>query len=284
MKRLDGKAALITGAATGIGEAIAHKFALEGADILLAGLPDDPLAEVAADLRQQYPEVQVATYAGDLADEEHAEACVRAAVDAFGKLDVLVNNAGVLPETAETQEYPVAAADAMLHANCRAAFLVTRAALPYLRQTRGNVVSAGSEAGFNGTPEFTAYGASKAWMHAFMKGLAVEQAKAGVRANCVCPGPIDTAWTHAETGPMDEEMEEMMVAATAMGRRGTPEEVANAYAFLASDEASYITGALLLVDGGITVAHGNVGEEVPAALRRPPAGVLSLRHSRGGND
>lgn len=282
MKRLEGKAAIVTGAATGIGEAISHKFALEGAHVLLAGLPDDPLDDVANAIREQYPDVQVTTFEGDLGEPDQAEACVKAAVDAFGKLDVLVNNAGVLPEVAETQEYSLEANDAMLHANCRAAFLMTKYALPELRQTRGNVVSAGSEAGYNGSPNFTAYGASKAWMHAFMKGVAVEQAKAGIRANCVCPGPIDTSWTHAEEGPMDEEMEELLLTATPMARRGTTEEVANVYAFLASDEASYITGTLVRVDGGITVAHGAIGEQTPEAIRKQPEGRLNLSHSEDG--
>src|SRR5690606_38685735 len=98
-----------------------------------------------------------------------------------------------------------------------------------------------------------------------------EQAKHGVRANCVCPGPVDTAWTHADTGPMDEQMEQLVVASTLLGRRATVQEIANAYAFIASDEASYITGAMFFVDGGVTVAKGNVGLQVPEELRRPPA-------------
>ena len=168
------------------------------------------------------------------------------------------------PEVAETTDYPIEAADAILNNNCRSAFLMTRAALPHLQEQQGCIVSAGSEAGYNGTPPFTPYGASKAWMHAFMKGVAVEQAKYGVRANCVCPGPIDTSWPHAETGPM--------------ARRGTTEEIATGYAFLASDEASYMTGTLVLVDGGITVAHGNIGEQTPETVRQQPEGVLDLAH------
>jgi NAD(P)-dependent dehydrogenase (short-subunit alcohol dehydrogenase family) len=116
-----------------------------------------------------------------------------------------------------------------------------------------------------------------------MRGVAVEQAKYGVRANCVCPGAVDTAWTRKETGPMDKKMEDLLIQATPMARRGTPEEIANVYAFLASDEASYVTGALWVVDGGVTVAKGPVGKETPRELRQEPAGELhDLEHAHEG--
>ncbi len=281
--RLAGKAALITGAGTGIGEAIAHKFAYEGASVLLNGLPGDPLEEVASDIRAQYPGVRVAVFEGDVARRDTAVACVRAAIDAFGKLDVLVNNAGALPALAELQAYPAEDFEKLVHNNIYSVFHMTRAALPELQKTQGNVVSAGSEAGWNGSPTFTPYGSTKAWIHAFMKGVAGEQGKYGVRANCVCPGPIDTSWTHEETGPMDEQTEETVVLSTALGRRGTTEEVANVYAFLASDEASYVTGALWLVDGATTIVHGLPGSEVPKEIRRPPKGKLRLRFQRASD-
>ena len=281
--RLDGKIAIITGAAEGIGEAIAHKFAYEGAaGLVLAGLPDDPLGQVAADIESQYG-TEVGTFAGDLGDQEKAEACVRSAVDAFGRLDVLVNNAGGLPALAAVDEYPVEAFEKLIHSNIRTTFFMTRAAIPHLRETRGNVVSAGSEAGFNGTPQFSPYGATKAWNHAFMKAVAGEQGPKGVRANCVCPGPIDTSWTHKETGPMDRETEKTLTGATAFGRRGTTEEVANVYAFLASDEASYVTGALWLVDGATTIVHGMPGQDADPATQAEPRGVLNLRFQRASD-
>jgi NAD(P)-dependent dehydrogenase (short-subunit alcohol dehydrogenase family) len=279
--RLDGKVALITGAATGIGEAIAHKFAQEGAKVLINGLPDDPIDDVAAAIKQHGSEAVV--HKGDVSQQEEAQACVQAAIDAFGQLDILVNNAGVFLVTAETQDYPVELFDRTIQMNIRSAFLMTKYALPHLQKSRGNIVSAGSEAGFNGLANNTTYGGTKGWMHSFMKGVAVEQAKHGVRANCVCPGAIDTAWTHKETGPMDQQMEKTLVQAAAMGRRGTAEEMANVYAFIASDEASYVTGSLWLADGGVTVAKGPIGSQVPDELRQEPTGQLSdLRHSREG--
>lgn len=279
-RRLEGKVAIITGAGTGIGEAIAHKFAKEGASVVVNGLPDDPIEDVAKSLNQYGG--KATTYAGDVSQEFHAQNCVQTAINAYGQLDILVNNAGVFLVTAETQDYPVEAFDDTIRMNIRSAFLMTKYALPHLQKSHGNVVSAGSEAGFNGIAHNTTYGGTKGWMHSFMQGVAVEQAKYCVRANCVCPGPIDTAWTHKETGPMDGKMEKMLIQGTPLARRGTPEEVANVYAFIASEEASYVTGALWLVDGGITVAKGSVGSETPFWFRSEPKGELRLDHSQEG--
>ncbi|MFB2893071.1 SDR family NAD(P)-dependent oxidoreductase [Aerosakkonemataceae cyanobacterium BLCC-F50] len=279
-RRLEGKVAIVTGAGTGIGEAIAHKFAKEGAKVVVNGLPSDPVSEVVEAIKKYGG--QAVAYAGDISEEDHAQACVHAAITEFGNLHILINNAGVFLTTSEMQHYPVEDFDRTIRMNIRSAFLMTKYALPHLQRTRGNIISAGSEAGFNGLAQNAPYGGTKGWMHSFMKGVAVEQAKYGVRANCVCPGAIDTAWTHKETGPMDSKMEQTLITATPMARRGTPEEIANVYAFLASDEASYVTGALWLVDGGVTVAKGSVGEDTPNYLREEPQGELRLDHSLEG--
>lgn len=279
-RRLEGKVAIVTGGGTGIGEAVAKKFAAEGAKVVVNGLPEDPVTEVAAEINRTGGEA--IAYVGDVAEEEHARNCVDAAVGQYGKLDVLVNNAGKFLANAEADDLPLPQFDEMLRSNVRSAFLMTKFALPHLRQSKGNVICAGSEAGFNGLPQNTAYGGTKAFLHAFTMGVAVEQAQYGVRANCVCPGPIDTAWTHKETSPMDTQMEKMLIAATPLGRRGTPEEVANVYAFLASDEASYVTGALWLVDGGMTPGKGPIGLKAKKDASTPPEGELDLRHSQEG--
>jgi NAD(P)-dependent dehydrogenase (short-subunit alcohol dehydrogenase family) len=278
--RLKDKVTIVTGAGTGIGEAIAHKFAHEGAQVVLAGLPADPVLEVADAIVALGGEAEV--YLGDLAEEREARACVDLAVGRFGRLDVLVNNASVFIANAATEAYRIEDFDRTLRNNLRTAFLMSKFALPHLQKTRGNILFAGSEAGLNGSPMMAPYGATKGFLHAFMKGVALEQAVHGVRANCVCPGAIDPAWTHGAQSPIAPAQQEAIGASVPLGRRGTPEEMANIFAFLASDEASYVTGALWLADGGVTPAKGSPGTSVPLELRLPPPGVLTLNHSHDG--
>ncbi|MDI4665031.1 SDR family oxidoreductase [Xanthobacter autotrophicus] len=278
--RLKDKIAIVTGAGTGIGEAIGHKFASEGASLVLAGLPGDPVEDVVAAIIAEGG--AAASFLGDLAEADAASTCVDLAIETYGRLDILVSNAGVFIANAETDAYRIEDFDRTLRANVWTAFLTTKFALPHLRKTRGNIVFTGSEAGFNGSPSFTPYGGSKGFLHAFAKGVALEQAPYGVRANCVCPGAIDTAWTRGTESPIPLAAQETIAAGTPLGRRGTPEEMANIFAFLASDEASYVTGALWLADGGVTPAKGDIGARVPAELRAPPAGTLSLHHSHDG--
>ncbi|MEH2529304.1 NAD(P)-dependent dehydrogenase (short-subunit alcohol dehydrogenase family) [Bradyrhizobium sp. AZCC 1588] len=278
--RLNGKSSIVTGAATGIGEAIAHKFAREGAKVIVAGLPADPVEDVVHAIRARGGVAE--PFLGDVADEVDAQACIALAIDAFGRLDILINNAGVFPEIAECQDHSVEMFDYIVRNNVRSAFLMTKFALPHLKRSRGVVISTGSEAGEMGEPTAAPYGGSKGFLHAFMRGVAYEQGKHGVRALCVCPGPIDTAWTHKETGPMNEQMEKQTLAGTVLGRRGTPEEMANVFAFAASDEASFVTGALIFADGGTTIAKGGPGETVQSFVREQPKPTLDLRHSHDG--
>lgn len=279
--KLSGKVAIVTGGGTGIGEAICHKFSREGAKLIVNGLPDDPIDDVVSAINESGG--NAIAFAADVSDEAQAKACVDAALGKFGRLDILINNAGVLLANAETDDMPVEKFDEQVRCNVRTAFLMTKFALPHLRETGGNIICAGSEAGINGQPRDTGYGGTKAFLHAFMAGVAVEQAQYGVRANCVCPGPIDTAWTHKETGAVDEEVEKALITATPFGRRGTAEEIANVYAFLASDEASFVTGAAWLVDGGITPAKGAVGAMAGREAATPPPATLPLQHTQDGN-
>ena len=277
--RLKDKVTIITGAGTGIGEAIAHTFAREGAQLVLAGLPSDPVHDV-ADLIASSG-VDAAVHLGDLSDEAEARACVELAVMLFGRIDVLINNAGVFIASAPAERYRVEDFDRTVRNNIRTAFLMTKFALPHLQKTRGNILFSGSESGSNGLATFGPYAGSKGFLHAFAKSVAMEQAPHGIRVNCVCPGAVDTAWTRGEDSPIEPAAQEILNEIIPLGRRGTPEEIANVFAFLASDEAAYVTGALWLVDGGITPAKGRLST-FPTDSRRAPTGTLPLRHSHDG--
>jgi NAD(P)-dependent dehydrogenase (short-subunit alcohol dehydrogenase family) len=276
--RLENKVAIVTGGATGIGRAIASRFCREGAQVVVAGLPSDPVDDIVERVHEHGGEA--VSFLGDLSHEDTARECVESAIECFGQLDILVNNAAVVNVLHPIEDFPTDRFEEMISSNIRTVFMMTRAAIPELKKTRGCIVSAGSEAAWNGAPNFAPYGGTKGFIHAFMKGVAVEQAKNGIRANCVCPGPIDTAMTEDEVVSFDSESEETLITNTALGERGTVEEIANVYAFLASDEAAYVNGALWLVDGGTTIANGNVGEEVAHTLAATP-GPLPAEHGLG---
>lgn len=281
MGRLDHKVAIVTGGSTGIGEAISKVFAREGARVVVAGLPDDPVADVVKEIEATGG--IASAFTGDVSVWANAQACVELAVRLYGKLDILINNAAAFPETNFVTDFSEEAFDYMLKNNVKTTFMMSKAALPQLQKTRGNIVTAGSEAGLLGVPQNAAYGGTKGFNHAFTRGMAGEQAQFGVRCNIVGPGPIDTAWTHSSTGPMDQKMEKTNKQATLMGRLGTAEEVANVYLFLASDEASYVTGAIYMVDGGITVGKGPAGDQADSHFKEEPQSKLNLQHTYDGN-
>ncbi|WP_276497814.1 SDR family NAD(P)-dependent oxidoreductase [Pontibacter litorisediminis] len=276
--RLEGKVAIVTGGGSGIGEAISKKFAKEGAKVVVAGFPEDPVEDVAKEIQEEGG--TAIPFTGDLSVLANAQHCVELAVKQYGKLDILINNAGTFPETNLLSDYSEEAFDYLLKNNIRTTFAMSKAALPELQKAKGNIVTAGSESGLLGIAQNAPYGGTKGFNHAFTKGLAAEQAQKGVRCNIVAPGPIDTGWTHKETGPMDKQMEQMVTQGTLMGRRGTPEEVANVYLFLASDEASYVTGAIFPVDGGTLIAKGPAGDMAAESMKKQPKGELNLKHSK----
>ena len=280
MRRLEGKVAIVTGGATGIGEAICKRFCVEGAKVIVNGFPEDPVSQVVEEIRKTGGDAH--GFVGDVSIDDVAMECVQFAVKTYKKLDILINNAGVFPVMEMIENFPTDAFDYLIKNNIRSAFLMTKFAMPELQKTRGNIVCAGSESGLIGLGENAVYGGTKGWMHAFTRGIAAEQARHGIRANCVCPGAIDTAWTHKDKGPMSKKHEQMILDGTPMGRRGTPDEIAAAYLFLASDEASYVTGALFSVDGGITIGKGAIGAEADAQTKKEPTSELNLKHGKEG--
>ncbi len=279
MKRLEGKTALVTGGGTGIGEAICKKFAMEGAQVLVVGMPEDPIEDVVKEIEKNNG--KVLGYKGDISIEENAKEAIKTATDKWGKLDILINNAGVFPEVGTLDQFSVEAFENLLKNNVRTTFLMTKLAIPELKKTKGCIVSAGSESAILGIAQVAPYGGTKGFVHSFMKGVAAEQAQFGIRVNVVAPGPIDTSWTHKESSGMDKEMEKTMVNATLMGRRGKTEEVANVYLFLASEEASYVTGSVYQVDGGITIAKGPIGKKVESGAMEPKT-KMDLKHEHDG--
>jgi NAD(P)-dependent dehydrogenase (short-subunit alcohol dehydrogenase family) len=279
--KLKDKVAIVTGGGAGIGEAICKKFASEGAKVVVCGRIEDPVHEVVKEIQANGG--TALAYQGDISSPHNAQACISQAVNTFGQLDILVNNAGVFPTTGFIEDYPIDDVEYLLQNNSMTTVLMSKYAMPFLQQTKGCVINAGSESGLIGIPQNTPYGGTKGFIHAFTKGLAAEQAQKGVRVNAVCPGAIDTSWTHKEIGPMDTMMEKQIIAATPMGRRGTPEEVANVYLFLASDDASYVTGSLYSVDGGITISKGPAGLMADKSMTKAPKGELDLMHSMDGD-
>jgi NAD(P)-dependent dehydrogenase (short-subunit alcohol dehydrogenase family) len=274
------KVAVVTGGATGIGEAICKLFARNGASVVVNGLPGDPVSDVVQEIRELGG--KAVGHSGDVGTVEGAEGCVRAAIETYGRLDTLVCNAGLFPELAELPDFPLERFEELLHSNIRGVYLPTRAALEELQKTKGSVIGIGSEAGLVGQPEIVSYSATKGWVTAFIRSVAAEQAKYGVRANVVAPGPIDTEMTRPSKGSMTMKVAFMAVEATALGRRGTPEEVANVCLFLASDLATYVTGAIYTVDGGATAAGGLPGLQARRDVKRAPEGTVPLEHQHEG--
>ncbi len=248
MGRLDGKVAIITGAARGQGAAEVRRFVGEGAKVVFGDVLDDLGHEVAAEVGDDAVYVH-----HDVSQEEDWERTVGEAEGRFGKLDVLVNNAGILEFGTVTHETSLADYMRLIEVNQVGTFLGMRAAIPaMMRQRGGSIVNISSTNGFAGYGGTIAYTASKFAVRGMTKTAALEYGKANIRVNSIHPGGIDTPMTRgADLDGMTEEEQDAMYGNFALGRAGQPEEVANLALFLASDESAYCTGAEFIVDGGM---------------------------------
>lgn len=247
--RLLGKSAVITGAASGIGRATAVLFAREGASLVVTDIHGEPLPELADELRHAGAEVE--TVVGDVSAQNDAERMIAAAVDRFGRLDVLVANAGVIP-LGDAREVTAADWDNVMAIDGRGMFLTCKFAIEAMLPTGGGaIVCLSSISGLAGQKRQAAYGPAKFVATGLTKHLAVEWADRGIRVNAVAPGTIRTE--RVQRFPQEPGGAEYLAAVERMhpmGRIGEPAEVASAIVFLASDDASFITGAVLPVDGG----------------------------------
>jgi NAD(P)-dependent dehydrogenase (short-subunit alcohol dehydrogenase family) len=247
--RLRGKSAVVTGAAMGIGRATAELFASEGALLVLTDIQGDPLLALSDELRRGGAEVE--TVVGDVSIEEDARRMITAATERFGRLDVLVANAGIIT-LGDVMETTTADWDQVMAVDGRGMFLTCKFAIEAMVGTGGGaIVCLSSISGLAGQKRQASYGPAKFVASGLAKHLAVEWAARGIRVNAVAPGTIRTERViELRDKPGGAEYLDGVQAMHPMGRLGEPAEVARAIAFLASEEASFITGAVLPVDGG----------------------------------
>jgi NAD(P)-dependent dehydrogenase (short-subunit alcohol dehydrogenase family) len=239
---LKGKAALVTGGTAGIGLAIAERLSRDGVSVVVTGRDEE--RGRAAEER-----LGVRFVAADAGDELAVERSVRFAVETMGRLDLLVNNAGIAL-TERLIDTPVAQFDRLMAANVRGCFLYARACMPALAETRGSMVFIGSDAGLRGEQPIGAYSVTKAAVVMMSKMLALDGASDGVRSNCVCPGATAPGMIHiGPAGDPERGDDPSAWPVPPLGRIGRTDDIASAVAFLAGDEASFVSGAVLLVDG-----------------------------------
>ena len=245
--RLKDKVAIVTGAANGIGRAVAETFAREGARVVLADLKEEDVERAAAAIREKGGEAH--GFACNVADRGQVERLMAETVKRCGRIDIVVNNAGITDD-AQLVKMTEEQWDRVIAVNLKGVFLVGQAAARIMKeQGSGVILNASSVVGLYGNFGQTNYAAAKWGINGMTKTWAKELGKYGIRVNAVAPGMIATAMTEKMPGRILEMMKQKAV----LGRLGTPQEVANAYLFLASDEAGFITGAILSVDGGMTI-------------------------------
>ena len=252
MTRIQDKACIVTGAGSGIGRAVVQRFAQEGGRVVAVDIDADGLAATVADLGDA-----VVPVTADVSDRAQVEAFVATCADRFGTVDVLVNNAGVnLPGV--FHEVPDETIDRTLAVNVKGPMYACRAALPHMLANdgphRGSIINVSSVNGVVAEPFLTVYATSKGAVVMLSRGIALDYAKQGVRCNVLCPGWVDTPINHAHAEMLGglQKVYDTIDSFQPIGRPGEPAEIANVALFLASDEASFMTGSVILADGGMT--------------------------------
>lgn len=241
-----GKTAIITGSSRGLGKAIAIKLGKSGANVVLNGTSES-VQKTGEELRAMG--IKVAVHVGNITSADNVKSLISTAVDNFGRIDILVNNAGI------TKDKPMAMMseddwDTVLNINLKGSFLCTKAAAKVMiKQRYGRIVNISSVAGNYGNPGQANYSASKAGLIGLTKTTAKEFAPRGITCNAVTPGLIQSDMTEI----LPDDLKQKYLEKIALGRLGTPEDVANVVAFLASDDASYVTGQVIDIDGGLVM-------------------------------
>lgn len=252
MKRLENKACIVTGAASGIGKATAERLAEEGGKVICVDLNKDALEATVKEIRAKGGTAEAV--AADVSDDKQVKAFIDKCAQLYSSVDVLVNNAGVnIPGVFHEVSNDVI--DKTLNVNVKGPMYGCRAAIPYmLKQGGGSIVNVSSVNGIVSEPFLAVYSASKGAVVMLTKGVALDYAKQNIRCNAICPGWVDTPinYAHAEMLGGLQKVYDSIGTFQPIGRPGTPREIANLALFLASDEASFITGAIISADGGMT--------------------------------
>ena len=252
MTRLTGKSAVITGGGTGIGQAIALAFAREGAQVVVAGRRKEKLDETLHLLQQAG--CSALALECDVTKAADTQRVVKSAEDAFGKVNVLVNNAGAL-SVSTVENITEEDWDRVMATNVKGPFLMSRAALPAMRRAGGgSIINVGSVLGIVAIRDRAAYCASKGGVSMLTKAMALDHAQDNIRVNCVCPSIVESDMTRnlfAET-EIGQQARESRLASIPLGRFGKPADIAGLTVFLASEESSWMTGTVIPVDGGVT--------------------------------
>jgi NAD(P)-dependent dehydrogenase (short-subunit alcohol dehydrogenase family) len=262
MNRLTGKSAVVTGGSVGIGKAIAERFAAEGAQVIVADVDEKAGAETVKGIVDAGGK---ASYANcDVSSGRDVKSMMDRAASQFGAIDVLVNNAGIMVSgSVVTTDEDVW--NKVIDVNLNGVYLCSKYAIPHMRRPGGSIVNMASVAGLYGLREGAAYNASKGGVITLSKNMALDFAPQGIRVNCICPGATVTAQFEAGVSrtPNPALTKEKMTALRPIGRLAEAEEIAHVALFLASDEASYVVGSVLLVDGGMTAQFA--GQARPGA-------------------